>query len=127
MLLAWARAAKAQFTSRLAGGMFLLVLTAFGAHAVFAPARLPPFGALGLEQLGLANPFQALPLPISAETAEAARESARDAVQSGLPYLEAYLAANPQSLPWINRTLAGLAALLLAASMALRMRGPRPS
>ena len=124
MLRAWAKGLFAMFTSRLAGAVLLLGILAFGAHSVFAPARLPPFGSLGLENLGLTQAARADPLPIDADTAQAVRESARDAVQSGLPYVEAYLAAHPQSIPWINRALAGLAAVLLAASMALRMLSP---
>jgi hypothetical protein len=124
MLRAWAKGLLAMFTSRLAGAVLLLGLLAFGAHSVFAPARLPPLGSLGLENLGLTQGARANPLPIDADTAQAVRESARDAVQSGLPYLEAYLAGHPQSIPWINRALAGLAGVLLAASMTLRMLSP---
>lgn len=124
MLRAWAKGLLAMFTSRLAGAVLLLGLLAFGAHSVFAPARLPPFGSLGLENLGLTPGARAFPLPIDADTAQAVRESARDAVQSCIPYLQAYLADHPQSIPWINRALAGLAGVLLAASMSLRLLCP---
>lgn len=124
MLRAWAKGLLAMFTSRVAGAVLLLGLLAFGAHSVFAPTRLPPFGSLGLENLGLTPRVPAYSLPIDADTAQAVRESARDAVQSGLPYLAAYLADNPQFIPWINRALAGLAGVLLAASMGLRLLCP---
>lgn len=126
LLLAWARNIKALFASRLAGGLLLLGVVAFGAHSVFAPARLPPFGGLGLEQLGLAQTLQIPPLPIDAETAQSVRESARDAVQSGLPYGQEFLARNPQIIPRINLGLAIMAAALLAASLAMRISGKPP-
>ncbi len=124
MLRAWAKGLFAMFTSRLAGAVLLLGILAFGAHSVFAPARLPPLGSLGLQQLGLAEAAQIPALPIDAAAAQAVRDNAQEAVQAGLPYVEAYLAGHPQSIPWINRVIAGLAAVLLAASMALRMLSP---
>lgn len=121
-----AKTARAMISSRLTGGGLLLVLVAFGAHGVFAPARLPPIGSLGLQDLGLAQGLGAPPALLDAQTAQSVREGAQEAVQAGLPYLARFLADHPGIIPWINFGVAILAAGLLAISATLRMAGTKP-
>lgn len=109
-----------------------LALVAFLAHAVNAPGRLPPVGAIGLQELGFiaappAPPPLQLPDFLDAATQAQLRQSLRDTAatkaQSGAEVARAYLAANPNAvgiLNWVG--FAASLALLLAGIAAMARR-----
>jgi len=123
---AWLDRLMAMYASRAAGAVFATCMIAFAAHAVTAPQRLPPFGALNLTQLGLADPSQALPVPVDADAKTFVRGQALEAQQAAQPYVQTWLAANPQWVARINVAGAVLGLALLLGSLSARtLREPK--
>lgn len=112
----------ALFTARLTSALLATAMMAFGAHAVFAPGRLPPVGGFSVVDLGLVEPQAILPQAVSAEDFAELRAQARSAREAAQPYITQWLAQNPQAVRRINIGVAGGALLLLLASMLLRLR-----
>lgn len=99
-----------------------LCVIAFGAHLLFAPERLPPFGAMTAAQLGLP-----LGLPDLGVVGEQAQEAARSAKPHAQDAVARVQAEHPAWVRWIN--LGGLivSIALLIVTMALQVRQFRKS
>ncbi|MFZ4600839.1 MAG: hypothetical protein ACOYM8_00195 [Caulobacterales bacterium] len=120
------RAALVAFIgSRLAIGVAALVFVAFAAHSATAPDRLPPFGRVGLAQLGVfagAPSLDQVQLPdiIPADIQADLRVRAVTAVGEAAPVatrrVSDYLRDHPKVVRWINYagTLIAFAVLMLA-------------
>lgn len=109
------------YASRLAGAVFCTLMVAFAAHAATMPHRLPPFGAIGLEQLGLADFSQALPVQVDEETRDTVQEQVEEARSAAKPYVQQWLEDHPEGVARINQSGAALGLLLLLGSLAARM------
>lgn len=116
------------FGSRLAIGIAGLLFVAFTAHSLTAPDRLPPFGRVGLVELGIipAPAVDAIPLPsiIPAEIQSDLRANAVSAASAAAPKAQAkaraVLAAHPEAIRWINYGMAAVSAALLALTFRLQ-------
>lgn len=116
------------FGSRLAIGIAGLLFVAFTAHSLTAPDRLPPFGRVGLVELGIipAPTVDAIPLPsiIPAEIQSDLRANAVSAASAAAPKAQAkaraVLAAHPEAIRWINYGMAAVSAALLALTFRLQ-------
>lgn len=107
--------------SRAVGAVTLTAVIAFGCHFTFFPDRLPPLSGFSLADLGLLPTDVAA--PVDAATLVEARKQAREAAQAGLPYVQEWLAANPEAIRWLN--LAGLTLATLAFFGSLTLRDMR--
>lgn len=125
-LSAWLDRLMEMYASRAAGAVFLAILVAFAAHAATAPNRLPPFGTLGLVEIGLVDPSLALPAPVDAETLDIITEEVSEARSTAKPFLQEWLEANPAWVTRINFSGAVIALALLLGSLGARtMREPK--
>lgn len=116
------------FGSRLAIGLAGLLFVAFTAHSLTAPDRLPPFGRVGLVELGIipAPTLEAIQLPsiipedIQSDLRAGAVSAASDAAPKAQARAKAVLAAHPEAIRWINYGMTALSALLLALTFRLQ-------
>lgn len=118
------RARAVHTATTLAGSRWLTAILAafalaFGAHAVYAPDRLPTVGGLSMVQSGL-------PPSLDFEYAEQARR-AREAVQEAdlRGRASGWVAANPDKIWLVNAGGFGGALLLLAGNLWLIVKRRR--
>lgn len=127
MFKAIGAAFRSFFGSRLAIGISGVLFVAFAGHSLTAPERLPPFGRVGLVELGIvaAPDLGQIPLPdlIPADIQADLRGRAQSAVIDNAPkagqWIGAYLAARPDVVRWINyaATLGSFLLLLLTLQL----------
>ncbi len=116
------------FGSRLAIGLAGLMFVAFTAHSVTAPDRLPPFGRVGLVELGIipAPTLDAIQLPsiipedIQSDLRAGAVSAAADAAPKAQARAKALLSAHPEAIRWINYAMAAISAVLLGVTVMLQ-------
>lgn len=123
------RAALASFFgSRLAIGLAGLLFVSFAAHSITAPDRLPPFGRVGLVELGIvpAPTLEVIQLPsiipadIQSDLRAGVTSAATDAAPKAQARARAALAAHPEAIRWINYGMTALSAVLLAVTFGLQ-------
>lgn len=115
--------------SRLAIGMAGVLFIAFAAHSLTAPDRLPPFGRVGLSELGILPTPPGLadvPLPafipddIKADLVASANQAAEKAAPKAAGFVRAYLDAHPDKVRFVNYGATGVFFLLLALTIRLQ-------
>ena len=116
------------FGSRLAIGLAGLLFVSFAAHSITAPDRLPPFGRVGLVELGIlpAPTMDVVQLPsiipadIQSDLRASAASAAADAAPKAQAHAKAVFARHPGAVRWINYGMSALSALPLAVTFGLQ-------
>jgi len=115
--------------SRLAIAVAGVFFVSFAAHAVTAPERLPPFGRIGLVELGIVSspqlPGIELPDIIPPEIQAELKAGVSNAVTENAPVAQArvasYLATHPEAVRLVNYLGTGLSLALLLLSLRLQV------